>query len=130
MPLPTPPKCPMCGAALPISKAWLRAFSHRGLLPWREFGVRCERCRAALFVIKGRATVVSVGLILLGAVVSAWVMERSAALLRSRLDDSGPVVLFIGVWLVFLWIQMTVAPRFCKVRSVRGGESIFFPLDQ
>jgi hypothetical protein len=129
MPLPIAPTCPLCGAALPLSKAWWGAFGYRALIPWRDFGVRCERCGAPLFVLKNRAMAFSIGLIALTAAISGLVLVWFADTLLQRMDDGWPFLSFMLVWLISLWVQVKVAPRFCGIRTVKGGERVFFPLD-
>jgi hypothetical protein len=92
--------------------------------------VRCERCGAPLLVLKGRATAVSVGLVLVAAATAGLALVKSAALLKADIGDAGPLTIFLAVWLLFLWAQTRIAPRLCQVRTLRGGESVFFPLDQ
>jgi hypothetical protein len=96
MPLPVSPTCPLCAADLPISKAWLRAFGYRALLPWRSFGVRCSRCGAPLLVIKGRATAIAVGLVLAAAALSGFAWVKSAAFFGTGDDDSGPLLAYLA----------------------------------
>lgn len=84
MRFPSAPRCPMCEAELPLAKAWRRAWGYRELLPWREFGVHCERCHAPVVVMKGRAMWVSIGMIVVGAAVSGGVAVKAAALSEYR----------------------------------------------
>ena len=81
-------------------------------------------------VLKDRATVVAIGIVILAAAFSGLAWVKTAAILKADGDDSWPFLIYLGVWLLFLWIQLKIAPRFCTVRTLHGGESVFFPLDE
>jgi hypothetical protein len=55
---------------------------------------------------------------------------KSAAFFGAGSNDSEPFLVYLSVWVLFLWLQLKIAPRFCTVRTLHGGESVFFPLDE
>lgn len=128
MPFPNAPTCLKCGALLPIGEAWERSRRPRALLGFRDIGVRCPRCGATFRVIKGPATAAAVAITVLGAAIGALLTVGAVKLFRSDLND-WPVLLFLAAMLLALWVQIEVAPRFCRVRPIEAGESVLFPLD-
>lgn len=119
-------RCPQCGVTVPISQAWGAALRPRLMLPFDDFGVRCEKCGTPLLVLKKRAILMSVALIVGGSALAAYLYARAS---DPTDPGSGAFVFFISV-LGLAILQAWLAPHLCDVRRLKENETVRFPLEE
>jgi len=122
-------QCPSCGSALPVGEAWRRAPKSRGTWLLNDTGVKCASCGNRFAIVQ----LWYVGLHYL--IVAAWSVCAGLLLARInarlKLDERGGrwAALLIALVLPAVIMSGFIPLRLLRVRALRPGESVEFPLD-
>ena len=122
------PKCPLCGAALPIVEAWRRASTGRGMRLRAHTGIWCPACGGRLAVLQGWAVLVGTISLMVGAACGAMLLIQIEERTWHKVSTVEALALIVPILVLFLWWQSRVVPRFCRFRIAPNSEVLNFPI--
>jgi hypothetical protein len=122
------PKCPLCGAALPIVEVWRRASTGRGMQLRAHTGIWCPACGGRLAVLQGRAVLVGTIGLIFGAACGATLLIQIEERTWHKLSAVEELALLAPILVLFLWWHSRAVPRFCRFRIAPNSEVLNFPI--
>jgi hypothetical protein len=122
------PKCPLCGAALPIVEVWRRASTGRGMRLRAHTGIWCPDCGGRLAILQGWAVLVGAISLMFGVACEVTLLIQIEERTWHKLSTVEVLALIAPILVLLLWWQIRVVPRFCRVRIAPNSEALNFPM--
>lgn len=116
-----PPQCPLCFSAVPLEQLWSVSPTNRSGLLIGRIGIICPACDAKLRVVQTR--------VVLG-MLSTYAVLMGGAFLLQTIDSLKQLYVFyvLGVVVPVVLIQQRTFPRLARLRVLKTGETVEFPL--